>query len=46
MDDFEAFRFEKKLLDESRVCLGVSLGDGGKGGRDVISGELGSASGG
>lgn len=44
MDDFEAFKFEKKPLEPSRVCFGTSLGEDGKGGREVKSGEFGCAS--
>lgn len=44
MDDFEAFKLEKKPLEASRVCPGVSFGEDGKGGREVKSGEFGCAS--
>lgn len=41
LDDFEAFKFEKNPFDGSRACLGVSIGEDGKGGREVNSGDLG-----
>ena len=44
MDDLEAFKFEKKPLDGSRACLVPSVGEDGKGGSEVKSGEFGRAS--
>ena len=43
VEDFEAFKFEKKDLDGSRTCLGVDPGDVGKGGKDVNEGDEGEA---
>jgi len=40
-DDFEAFRFEKNPFEGSRASVGVSVGEDGKGGREVKSGDLG-----
>ena len=41
LDDFAAFRLEKKPLDDSRPCLEEFPGEGGNAGREVISGEDG-----
>ena len=43
VEDFEAFKFEKKDLDGSRTCFGVDPGDVGKGGKDVNDGDEGEA---
>lgn len=40
LEDFEAFMFEKKPFEGSRVCFGVSFGEDGNGGSDVRSGEF------
>lgn len=42
LDDFEALRLEKKPFEASRACLGPPLGEDGKGGSEVKSGEFGS----
>ncbi len=39
-EDFDAFMFEKKPFEGSRVWFGVSFGEDGNGGSDVRSGEF------
>lgn len=39
LDDLEAFKFEKNPLEESCWCFGLDLGELGKGGKDVMSGD-------
>ena len=41
MDDLEAFKFEKNPFEGSRLCIEVSCGVDGNGGRDVNSGDSG-----
>lgn len=41
MDDLEAFRFAKKDFEGSRACFGRFSDEDGKGGREVMHGEVG-----